>query len=135
VIVARRLVGWSQSDLAYVAGVSELAIRRYEARTRVPWGATIKSIRSAFEEVGVVFLGELGVMPALKESDHRAAIVGGACENAASGVRKEFRSFRAAAHYFVLKMSSDQRDACHIVTADGKQWGRSELLRLFKYEL
>ena len=133
-IAARKLVGWSQSDLAHVAGVSELAIRRYETRARVPWGATIKSLRTAFEEVGVVFLGEFGVMPALRESEHRASIVGKAGEGVEC-IRKEFRSFRAAVHYYVLKMSTKQRDVCQIITADGKRWGRRDLLRLFKYEL
>jgi hypothetical protein len=36
VVAARRLVGWSQADLAFVAGVRELSVRHFEARTREP---------------------------------------------------------------------------------------------------
>jgi transcriptional regulator with XRE-family HTH domain len=134
VVAARKLVGWSQSDLAYMAGVSELSVRRFEARTRHPWGAMVAALKRAFEEVGVVFLGELGVLPTLKESAHRATIVGDANGGVPHCMRKEFRSFRSAVHYYVLRLSSEERDVCHIVTADGKRWRRSDLLALFKQE-
>jgi transcriptional regulator with XRE-family HTH domain len=130
---ARKLVGWSQSDLAHIAGVSELSVRRFEARTRNPWGAVVAALKSAFEEVGVVFFGELGVRAALRESAYRATIVSEANGGVARRMRKEFRSFRSAVHYYVLRLSTEERDACHIVTADGKQWRRRELLAFFKH--
>ena len=74
-------------------------------------------------------------MPTLRESAQRAAIVGGADRDGVRSVRKEFRSFRAAAHYYLLKLPIEQRDACCIATADGKRWRRSDLLQLFKYDL
>jgi hypothetical protein len=130
VVAARRLVGWSQADLAYVAGVRELSVRQFEARTRQPWGATVAKIRRALEEVGVVFVGDVGVAPTLKESDYRATIVRGSDGVAAGPLRKEFRSLRSALHYYVLRLTREERDVTHIVTADGKRWGRSELLAL-----
>jgi transcriptional regulator with XRE-family HTH domain len=128
-VAARKLVGWSQADLAYIAGVSELAIRRFESRTRHPWGATVAALKRAFEEVGVEFLGESGILPALKERPYRATVVSGG--DGASTIRKEFRSFRNAVHYYVLKLSREERDVSHIVTADGREWRRSDLLTFF----
>jgi hypothetical protein len=133
-VAARKLLGWSQSDLAYMAGVSELAVRRFVARTRHPWGAMVAALKRALEEVGVVFLGELGVLPTLKESAHRTTIVSEAHVGVVRCMRKEFRSFRSAVHYYVLRLSSEERDASHIITADGKRWRRSDLLALFKQE-
>jgi transcriptional regulator with XRE-family HTH domain len=129
-IAARKLLGWSQSDLAYVAGVRELSVSRFEARTRQPWGATIGKLRKAFVEVGVVFVGDVGVAPTLKDSAHRATIVREPNGVAAEPLRKQFRSLRAALHYYVLRLSREERDATHILTAHGRRWGRSELLAL-----
>jgi hypothetical protein len=132
-VAARKLVGWSQSDLAYIAGVSELSVRRFEARTRHAWGAMVVALKRAFEEVGVVFLGDLGVRTTLRESAYRATIVSEANSAVAPYMRKEFRSFRSAVHYYVLRLSSEERDACHIVTAEGKQYRRRELLAFFRH--
>jgi hypothetical protein len=92
----------------------------------------VARVRRAFEEVGVVFLAEVGVAQALRDSPYRATIVGEADGSEASCMRKEFRSLRAAVHYYVLQLSAEERDCSHIVAADGKRWGRLELLALFK---
>ena len=90
-----------------------------------------RACRRALEEVGVVFVGDVGVEPTLKESDYRATIVRGPNGIVTGPLRKEFRSLRSALHYYVLRLSREERDATHILTADGKRWGRSELLALF----
>jgi transcriptional regulator with XRE-family HTH domain len=131
-VAARKLVGWSQADLAYIVGVRELAVRRFESRERHSWNATVAAFRMAFEEVGVEFLGELGVMPKLKDSTYRSTIVGEGNGSGAMHFRKEFRSFRSAVHYYVLRLSPEEREICYIVTADGSRWRRSELLLFFK---
>jgi hypothetical protein len=80
--------------------------------------------------VGVVFVGDVGVEPTLKESDYRATVVHGPNGIVAGPLRKEFRSLRSALHYYILRLSREERDTTHILTADGKRWGRSELLAL-----
>jgi transcriptional regulator with XRE-family HTH domain len=62
---ARALLGWSVAKLASAASVSASAIDDFEAERRVPGPAVARSIRRAFEPVGVVFLpGEdVGLRP------------------------------------------------------------------------
>ncbi len=58
---ARALLGWKQSQLAQVSGVSIPAIARLEQNTGNPRSGTIDAIQKAFETNGVEFLGETGV--------------------------------------------------------------------------
>jgi len=46
--------------------------------------------------------------------------------------RKQFRSFREALHHFVTVLSREERDISYIVTADGKEWRRPDLLAVYK---
>ena len=54
------MLGWDQSRLAEVAGVSIITVKRLEAAgedLRAHF-ATVMKVKSAFENAGVVFLGE-----------------------------------------------------------------------------
>jgi transcriptional regulator with XRE-family HTH domain len=62
---ARALLSWDQKDLADAAGVSERAIMRFEAGTAVPRRATMAAIERAFNEAGVIFIEESGVVGVL----------------------------------------------------------------------
>jgi transcriptional regulator with XRE-family HTH domain len=58
---ARLLLGWSQSDLALNAGVSQIAVARIETIGK-PSGKHRMAIRRALEEAGVAFVrGDPGV--------------------------------------------------------------------------
>jgi predicted transcriptional regulator len=56
----RALLGWDQSRLAEVAGVSIITVKRLEAAGEDIHAhfATVMKVKSAFEKAGVVFLGE-----------------------------------------------------------------------------
>jgi len=56
----RALLGWDQSRLAEVAGVSIITVKRLEAAGEDIHAhfATIVKVKSAFENAGVLFLGE-----------------------------------------------------------------------------
>ena len=53
---ARALVGWSIARLASAASISARAIDDFEAERRAPVPAVARSIRRAFEPVGLAFL-------------------------------------------------------------------------------
>jgi transcriptional regulator with XRE-family HTH domain len=130
-IAARRLLGWSQSDLARMAGVTELAVARFETRERMPAAMTTSAIRKAFEAAGVKFGAGTTNSPSLREGDGRVMIASDA-NGATKPVRKRFRSFREALHHYVKVLSREERDISYIVTADGKEWRRPDLLALYK---
>jgi DNA-binding XRE family transcriptional regulator len=56
----RALLGWDQVTLAEVAGVSIITIKRLEAAGEDIHAhfATVMKVKSAFENAGVLFLGE-----------------------------------------------------------------------------
>jgi transcriptional regulator with XRE-family HTH domain len=73
---ARVLVGWTQADLAEVAGISRSTIAAIEKETANPTPHIIERIRSAFEESEVEFLAQDGVRvrhPAIYEDDQPEA--------------------------------------------------------------
>jgi transcriptional regulator with XRE-family HTH domain len=59
---ARGLLGWSMADLAEASGVSASTIKRIESLGAVATGTvgTIESLEQAFQNVGVIFIGENG---------------------------------------------------------------------------
>ncbi|MCD8498393.1 MAG: helix-turn-helix domain-containing protein [Alphaproteobacteria bacterium] len=58
---ARALLGWSQSDLAERAGLSQTGIARIENGTNHPNSQTLSKIESAFDLCNIEFLGSSGV--------------------------------------------------------------------------
>ncbi|MCC6598688.1 MAG: helix-turn-helix transcriptional regulator [Alphaproteobacteria bacterium] len=58
---ARALLGWSQSDLAEKAGLSQTGIARIENGTNQPNTKTIQKIQAAFDGADIEFLGESGL--------------------------------------------------------------------------
>ena len=57
---ARALLGWDQARLARQAGVSIITVKRLEAAGEDIHAhfATILKVKTAFEDAGVLFLGE-----------------------------------------------------------------------------
>lgn len=57
---ARALLGWDQTKLAEAAGVSVITIKRLEAAGEEIHAqfATVVKVKRAFENAGVLFLGE-----------------------------------------------------------------------------
>lgn len=58
---ARALLGWSQSDLAARAGLSQTGIARIENGTNHPNSQTLSKIEKAFDQVNIEFLSTNGV--------------------------------------------------------------------------
>lgn len=58
---ARALLGWSQSDLANRAGLSQTGIARIENGTNHPNSQTLSKIENAFEENDIEFMGSNGL--------------------------------------------------------------------------
>ena len=58
---ARALLGWSQSDLADHAGLSQTGIARIENGTHQPNTATMAKIDAAFDRADIEFLGDTGL--------------------------------------------------------------------------
>lgn len=50
---ARALLGWKQTDLAEVAGVSEISVKNIERGATDARGSTLGKIQSAFEAAGL----------------------------------------------------------------------------------
>lgn len=53
---ARALLGWKQIDLAKAAELSDMSIKNIERGTTDPRTSTIRAIRAALEQAGVIFL-------------------------------------------------------------------------------
>jgi DNA-binding XRE family transcriptional regulator len=51
---ARALLGWNQTDLATVSGVSEIAIKNLERGATDPRVSTVNRIQEAFDRAGVI---------------------------------------------------------------------------------
>ncbi len=64
---ARALIGWSQSDLADHAGLSQTGIARIENGTNKPNSKTIAKILSAFDSANIEFISNSGVKKASGE--------------------------------------------------------------------
>jgi transcriptional regulator with XRE-family HTH domain len=62
---ARALLGWSRADLAQAAGVSEPAIKRFEASEGPAGGRseTGDKVRAALQEAGIIFFVENEMSP------------------------------------------------------------------------
>jgi transcriptional regulator with XRE-family HTH domain len=58
---ARALLGWSQSDLADRAGLSQTGIARIENGTNKPNTSTLNKIMGAFEKAYIEFIGSAGL--------------------------------------------------------------------------
>jgi transcriptional regulator with XRE-family HTH domain len=55
---ARSLLGLSQAELGDLAGVTMLTVRNYESEKTEPAYKTWRSIRTALERAGILFLDE-----------------------------------------------------------------------------
>lgn len=58
---ARALLGWSQSDLAERAGLSQTGIARIENGTNHPNSQTLSKIEAAFDDADIEFIDSTGV--------------------------------------------------------------------------
>jgi transcriptional regulator with XRE-family HTH domain len=56
--LARKLLGWTQGDLASRAGLSETTVAVFEAGNRRPMKWVIEAIRANLEKAGIEFTGE-----------------------------------------------------------------------------
>ena len=56
----RALLGWDQAKLGQAAGISIITVKRLEAAGEDIHAhfATVMKVKAAFEEAGVIFLGE-----------------------------------------------------------------------------
>ena len=64
VIAARKMLNWSQSDLAVSA--TKASIVAIESRERWPVDLDLDLIRAVFEDSGVEFIADLGGAPGLR---------------------------------------------------------------------
>ena len=53
---ARALLDWSRRNLAEAADVAERTIIDFERGARSPYSRTLRDIRRAFEDAGVIFI-------------------------------------------------------------------------------
>jgi transcriptional regulator with XRE-family HTH domain len=73
-IAARKLLGWSQMDLACKAGVSQTTIGAFERDARRPQLPYVSALKSALEDGGVEFTeGRAGVRLAWPRNALRVA--------------------------------------------------------------
>jgi len=63
---ARGLLGWTQQDLAALAGVGVVTIYQFEAGKAAPRRATLMVIRLAMEAAGVKFIDANGDGPGVR---------------------------------------------------------------------
>jgi DNA-binding XRE family transcriptional regulator len=64
VIAARKMLNWSQSDLAVSA--TKASIVAIESRERWPVDLDLDLIRAVFEDSGVEFIADLGGAPGVR---------------------------------------------------------------------
>ena len=55
---ARAMLGWKQTDLCRLSGVSEMSIKNIERGITDARASTLSSIQKAFLDAGVVFLDD-----------------------------------------------------------------------------
>ena len=53
---ARALLNWSRKDLAEASKVAERTIVDFERGARAPYDRTLRDVREALEEAGVIFV-------------------------------------------------------------------------------
>ena len=63
---ARHLLGWKQDALSERSEVSLAAIRRFETSKTSPHRATLKALKTAFEDAGIEFIDDDGIGLKLK---------------------------------------------------------------------
>jgi DNA-binding transcriptional regulator YiaG len=66
VIAARKMLNWSQSDLAAYVGATKASILAFESRERWPVDLDLDLIRAVFEDSGVEFIADLGGAPGVR---------------------------------------------------------------------
>jgi ribosome-binding protein aMBF1 (putative translation factor) len=59
---ARAFLRWSAQELADRARVGVTTVRRFEIEAAVPVTSTTASLRRAFEDAGIEFVGDYGVL-------------------------------------------------------------------------
>jgi transcriptional regulator with XRE-family HTH domain len=62
----RGLLRWTQDQLAGASGVHEATVRHFENEEVIPRRASLKVIRRAFEDAGVIFVEENGEGPGVR---------------------------------------------------------------------
>ncbi|WP_432344838.1 helix-turn-helix domain-containing protein [Shinella yambaruensis] len=55
---ARALLNWSQQRLCDAAGVGRATLTNFEAEKSVPYERTLRDVRAALEEAGIIFIEE-----------------------------------------------------------------------------
>ena len=63
---ARALLEWKQTDLAKASAVGINTIRVFETKKSAPTAGTLKLLRMAFEEAGIIFIPENVEGPGLR---------------------------------------------------------------------
>jgi len=53
---ARAILGWKQTDLARLSGISEISVKNIERGATDPRSSTLEALEKAFGKAGVVFL-------------------------------------------------------------------------------
>ena len=71
----RAYLGWSQERLAEQAGVMWRTVQEFEASSRVPRKATVRSLALALQEGGVMLLESEGLAPCPRTPAEPAAAV------------------------------------------------------------
>lgn len=104
---ARALLGWSQSDLAERAGLSQTGIARIENGTNHPNSQTLSKIEQAFDQADIEFLDTTGVR---KRENHFRVLKG----------RDGFRQFIDDVYNTLEK---DGGDFC-VFNADARNWSK-----------
>ena len=66
VMAARKLLGWSQKELARRAVISSSVLSAFERRRVRPAPATVRHLQSILESAGVVFVEENGEGPGVR---------------------------------------------------------------------
>lgn len=66
---ARALIAWSQSDLCDAAKVGRATLANFEAEKSTPYERTLRDIRAALEDAGVIFIEQNGNGPGVRLRD------------------------------------------------------------------
>jgi len=68
---ARALIAWSQSDLCDAAKVGRATLANFEAEKSTPYERTLRDIRAALEDAGVIFIEQNGNGPGVRLRDRK----------------------------------------------------------------
>ena len=63
---ARALLGWSQDQLAEASTVATKTIADFERQARTPYTRTLRDVRFALENAGIVFIDANGGGPGVR---------------------------------------------------------------------